>query len=104
MPSAWLCLGIATSLLVGVAVRSRQAQRVKRSKRNLCVYCGSRSGNDPAYVEAATRVGRELARRGIGLVYGGGALGLMGAVAHAVHDNGGEVISVIPRPLMKFTK
>ena len=62
----------------------------------MCVYCGSNPGLDPAYVTAAEATGAELARRGIGLVYGGGSVGLMGRVADAVLAGGGEVIGVIP--------
>jgi uncharacterized protein (TIGR00730 family) len=65
----------------------------------ICVFCGSRPGSDPAYLEAATLIGRMLAERGIGLVYGGGSRGMMGAVADAALAAGGEVIGVIPRGL-----
>lgn len=65
----------------------------------LCVYCGSRSGRADAYREAAVAVGRELARRDVGLVYGGGGVGLMNALARAVLAGGGEVIGVIPEAL-----
>jgi uncharacterized protein (TIGR00730 family) len=63
---------------------------------NVCVYCGSRNGTDPAFVAAARRLGRLFAENHIGLVYGGGSNGLMGAVADAVVDHGGRVIGVIP--------
>jgi len=66
----------------------------------LAVYCGSATPADPRYIEAAGVVGRTLATRGIGLVYGGGRLGLMGAVADAALAAGGEVIGVIPRALV----
>ena len=62
----------------------------------IAVYCGARDGADPAYRDAAEAMGRALAARGIGLVYGGGALGLMGALADATLAAGGEVIGVIP--------
>ena len=68
---------------------------------SLCVYCGSASGNDPAYRQLATAFGHELARRGIALVYGGGKVGLMGTVADAVLAGGGRVIGVIPRQLVE---
>ena len=64
--------------------------------RNICVYCGSSTGNDPALVQAATRFGEILAQNGLGLVYGGGSAGLMGALATAVLDHGGNVTGVIP--------
>jgi uncharacterized protein (TIGR00730 family) len=64
--------------------------------RRIAVYCGAREGADPAYRQAAGAMGRALAARRIGLVYGGGALGLMGAIADAALAAGGEVIGVIP--------
>ena len=66
----------------------------------LAVYCGSASPADPVYIESARAVGRRFAERGIGLVYGGGRLGLMGAVADACLDAGGAVIGVIPQALV----
>lgn len=68
--------------------------------KRLAVYCGSATPADPVYIESARMVGRELAARGIGLVYGGGRLGLMGAVADACLAAGGEVIGVIPEALV----
>ena len=68
--------------------------------KRLAVYCGSATPADPVYIECARMVGRELAQRGIGLVYGGGRLGLMGAVADATLEAGGEVIGVIPEALV----
>jgi uncharacterized protein (TIGR00730 family) len=67
--------------------------------KNICVYCGSASGTNPEYVEAARRVGTILARRGLGLVYGGGRVGLMGVVADEVLTGGGRVLGVIPKAL-----
>ncbi|HZP92060.1 MAG TPA: TIGR00730 family Rossman fold protein [Burkholderiales bacterium] len=67
--------------------------------RRLCVYCGSSTGDRPEYVTAAKRVGELLVRRGIGLVYGGGSVGLMGVVADAVLAGAGEAIGVIPTGL-----
>lgn len=66
----------------------------------VCVFCGSREGTRPSYAEAARLVGKTLARRGIGVVYGGGRVGLMGAVADAVLEEGGEVVGVIPEALL----
>jgi uncharacterized protein (TIGR00730 family) len=66
----------------------------------VCVFCGSREGSRPAYAEAAKRTGREIARRGLGLVYGGGRVGLMGAVADAALEEGGEVVGVITEALI----
>jgi uncharacterized protein (TIGR00730 family) len=67
--------------------------------KRLAVYCGSASPEDPRYLELAREVGDSLARRGIGVVYGGGRLGLMGAVASGALAAGGEVIGVIPEAL-----
>ena len=64
--------------------------------RRICVYCGSGPGSDPAFVRAARRFGAILAENRIGLVYGGGSVGLMGEIATAVFERGGEVIGVIP--------
>jgi len=64
--------------------------------RTVCVYCGSSPGTDPAFMEAARRFGELLAIDGVGLVYGGGSRGLMGAVATAVLDHGGHVTGIIP--------
>ena len=67
--------------------------------RRLCVFCGSSTGNQRAYSEAAEALGAVLAERGIGLVYGGGNVGLMGVIADAVMAGGGHVIGVIPQSL-----
>ena len=66
----------------------------------LAVYCGSATPADPSYMETARMVGTELATRGITVVYGGGKLGLMGAIADAALAAGGEVIGVIPEALV----
>jgi hypothetical protein len=65
--------------------------------RSVCVYCGSGPGTEPAYMEAAREFGRLLAADGVGLVYGGGSRGLMGAVANSVLDHGGHVTGIIPQ-------
>lgn len=67
--------------------------------RRICVFCGSNTGSNPAYQQAAEDLGREIVRRGWGLVYGGGSVGLMGVVADAVLAGGGEVVGVIPEML-----
>ena len=69
--------------------------------KRLCVFCGANAGRDPVYRAAAQALGALLAREGVGLVYGGASIGLMGAVADAARAAGGEVIGVIPRALMK---
>jgi uncharacterized protein (TIGR00730 family) len=68
----------------------------------LCVFCGAHGGSEPLYGHSATVLGQRLAREGIGLVYGGGKLGLMGAVADAAIASGGEAIGVIPQALVDY--
>lgn len=70
-----------------------------RELKRLAVYCGSASPDDPRYIQHAHEIGAGLAERGIGVVYGGGRLGLMGAVARGALEAGGEVIGVIPEAL-----
>lgn len=65
----------------------------------VCVYCGSSPGRDPRFAEAAVRLGEILVDRGLGLVYGGASVGIMGTVANAVLAGGGEAIGVIPHAL-----
>src|SRR5580692_7024663 len=67
----------------------------------ICVYCGSSPGTDPAFVETARGFGKILAEKGVRLVYGGGSVGLMGAVAEAVLEHGGEVTGIIPEFLTR---
>ncbi len=68
--------------------------------KRVAVYCGSATPADPVYIESARAIGRSLAGQGIGVVYGGGKLGLMGAVADSALEAGGEVIGVIPQALV----
>jgi uncharacterized protein (TIGR00730 family) len=68
----------------------------------ICVFCGSSDGTRPDYLDAAKQVGRLLAEKGHGIVYGGGARGLMGTLAAAAHEAGGEVIGVIPEALVRL--
>ena len=68
--------------------------------RSVCVFCGSSTGNDPVYAEAARRLGYILADAGVTLVYGGGHVGLMGVIADAALRAGGEVIGVMPKSLI----
>lgn len=68
--------------------------------RSVCVYCGSGPGANPRFVEAAKSFGKTLADKRIRLVYGGGSIGLMGAIAQSVHDHGGDVTGIIPEFLM----
>jgi uncharacterized protein (TIGR00730 family) len=64
--------------------------------RNICVYCGSGKGRNPKYMRAAQSLGKSMAQAGIGLVYGGGGLGLMGQTARSVLEHGGHVTGIIP--------
>ena len=68
--------------------------------KSIAVYCGSATPADPRYVDLGYHVGKTLAQRGIGVVYGGGRLGLMGAVADGALEAGGEVIGIIPKALV----
>ena len=68
--------------------------------QSLCVYCGSSTGKDPAFLEEAVRAGTLIAEQGLTLVYGGGRVGLMGAVADAALAAGGKVIGVMPADLV----
>lgn len=70
--------------------------------QSLCVYCGSNSGSKPIYTERAMALGSRMAKDGIALVYGGGNVGLMGTVADAVLEAGGEAIGVIPEQLVNW--
>ncbi len=65
----------------------------------IAVYCGANSGADPAFLQAASKVGAWIAARGDTLIYGGGKLGLMGAVAQSALDHGGDVIGIMPQVL-----
>src|ERR1041385_3876749 len=69
--------------------------------KTVCVYCGSGPGTNPRFIEAATAFGKALAENGVGLVYGGGSIGLMGAVARSTLDHGGTVTGIIPDFLTK---
>lgn len=75
------------------------SRAVRRPLDRVCVYCGSHAGRKPAYAEGARRLGELLGERGIGLVYGGGRVGLMGVLADAALAAGAEVIGVIPEAL-----
>ncbi len=68
--------------------------------RRICVFCGSSAGDDPRYLEAAATLGQAIASQGVQLVYGGSVMGMMGRLAHAVQEAGGEVIGIIPGVLM----
>jgi len=83
-----------------VRLRGARASPSAAGMKRLAVYCGSATPADPVYLDIAREVGRGLAGRGIGVVYGGGRLGLMGAVADSALAAGGEVIGVIPQALV----
>ncbi|CAM0878194.1 unnamed protein product [Alopecurus aequalis] len=68
--------------------------------RRMCVFCGSSPGKKLSYQLAAVQLGQQLVERGIGLVYGGGSVGLMGLLSHAVHSGGGRVIGVVPEAVL----
>ncbi|MBY0415974.1 MAG: TIGR00730 family Rossman fold protein [Bdellovibrionales bacterium] len=70
--------------------------------KKLCVFCGSAAGNDPKYMELGRQLGVMLAKNKIALVYGGASIGLMGAIADSVMENGGTVIGVIPKALVDY--
>lgn len=75
-------------------------ERFRKMKR-ICVFCGSSLGAKPLYGQVAVGLGHALADRGIGLVYGGAGIGLMGKIANAVLEKGGEVVGVVPRLIME---
>ncbi len=75
-------------------------EAASRLVRNICVYCGSSIGSYPGHEAAARKLGQVMARAGIGLIYGGGATGLMGAIASSVLANGGRVTGIIPNFLV----
>ncbi|HUX41907.1 MAG TPA: TIGR00730 family Rossman fold protein [Rectinemataceae bacterium] len=75
---------------------------MSNSIRSICVFCGSSFGTSPMYAEATALFARELAARGLRLVYGGGNIGLMGVLAKAAHEAGAEVIGVIPKKLAEL--
>lgn len=87
--------GVRPLHVFGQILRNRGIADVRR----ICVFAGSQSGLNPDYAAAAHSLGNELARRGLGVVYGGSSRGLMGAVADAALAAGGEVIGVLPRGL-----
>ena len=69
---------------------------------SLAVFCGSKSGNNPVYIEHAKELGKLLAKNNITLIYGGGSTGIMGAVADAMMENGGKVIGIITKKLVDW--
>lgn len=86
--------------LVADAIDCDEYNPLSMSSRRVCVFCGSSTGTSPEYRVAAERLAEAFVARGIGLVFGGGKVGLMGVIANAVLAAGGEVIGVIPEALM----
>jgi uncharacterized protein (TIGR00730 family) len=76
--------------------RSEKSSKI----RKICVYCGSGPGTDPAFVESARAFGAILAKNDVGLIFGGGSIGMMGAIAKSVLDHGGKVAGIIPEFLV----
>ena len=76
--------------------RAMNRSKNSRKIRKICVYCGSGPGTDPAYVQSAQAFGKILAKNGIGLVFGGGSVGMMGTIAKSVLEHGGQVTGIIP--------
>jgi uncharacterized protein (TIGR00730 family) len=70
--------------------------------KRIAVFCGSKNGNNPLFIQHAAELGKLIADNGMSLVYGGGKVGLMGAIANAVMNNNGKVIGVIPEVLLKW--
>ncbi len=87
--------------LGGSSPRNGGSRPVAGRLRSVCVFCGSSPGDDPRFVESARDTGALLARRGLALVYGGGHIGMMGALADAALAAGGQVTGVIPKHLMR---
>jgi uncharacterized protein (TIGR00730 family) len=73
---------------------------IKRDSRNVCIFCGSNSGNDPGFIQEAKKLAQVLASQNYGIVYGGASVGIMGAVADAMLEAGGRVSGVIPQTLV----
>lgn len=70
--------------------------------KRICVFCGSSAGNEPVYTDIGRQVGADLAKAGIGVVYGGATIGVMGAVADGAMEAGGEVIGIIPEAITEY--
>ncbi|MFQ3355917.1 MAG: hypothetical protein ACI8Y9_001660 [Paracoccaceae bacterium] len=76
--------------------------QLEQSLRSVCVFCGSRFGNDPQYTLVAQELGKLIGINGLRLVYGAGDVGLMGEIAKATQENGGKILGVIPNHLLKL--
>jgi uncharacterized protein (TIGR00730 family) len=94
------CRGCGSLRSMECVGKRHELGRVEVTVRSVCVFCGSSTGNSATYAEQARRLGAALAARGIGLVFGGGRIGLMGVVADAVLAAGGRVEGVIPKALV----
>ena len=99
--------GEKTAVQESLCKRSRQNIRLRKRDcyihrvKRICVFCGSNSGVNAAFAEAARAMGELLPRRGLGLVYGGGNVGLMGLLADTALAGGGEVVGVIPKAMVE---
>jgi len=99
------CVGFAAvgAIALGFMWRRKYAGKcdeIVRTRKRVCVFCGSQNGDDGKFVEMAYLVGKKMAERDVELVYGGGDVGLMGAVSRGVKENGGFVIGILPRALI----
>ena len=72
--------------------------------QSLAVFCGSQTGNNPIYIEHATAIGKMMGENAVTLIYGGGSVGIMGAIADSVMANGGKVVGVIPKVLVEWER
>eukprot|EP00268_Persea_americana_P043561 TRINITY_DN4384_c0_g2_i1.p1 TRINITY_DN4384_c0_g2~~TRINITY_DN4384_c0_g2_i1.p1 ORF type:complete len:153 (-),score=37.51 TRINITY_DN4384_c0_g2_i1:1327-1785(-) len=84
------------------SIRTEETRPTMGKFNRVCVFCGSNSGNRLVFSDAALDLGRELVRRKIDLIYGGGSVGLMGLVSKTVHDGGCHVLGVIPAALVPY--
>lgn len=90
----------ATDSELGDSLRKEASTESPTPIESICVYCASSTGSNQAIVDAAAELGRIMAAEGIELIYGGGAVGLMGLIADTVMEGGGRVTGIIPMPLM----
>ncbi|KAH9249754.1 hypothetical protein BASA81_012561 [Batrachochytrium salamandrivorans] len=102
-----MVVAAAVAGLMVIATKRNQPKKIpippKKLRFRICVYCGSRSGTNPKYEQAAIALGKLFYEHGVELVYGGGSIGLMGAIAKSVHNCGGMVHSVIPKALINYS-
>jgi len=92
---------VKSAMVKNVEVDESSARSAEMRIRSVCVFCGSARGSDPRFLQAARATGALLARHRLALIYGGGQVGMMGALADAALEAGGQVTGVIPRHLMR---